>query len=119
MRAPPTAALGPPCYRVYIPKTRSERTAKAMKLFPHQCPVPKISSVNAAIIAARALAEALTNPAPAAPFYHFGDAHQQAIVDLDKIFESAIAKPALPIIVPPQPAVRTIPLSPLRMTILP
>ena len=63
--------------------------------------VPKTSSVDAAIVAARSLGEALTNPAPAAPFYQFGDAHHQAIFDVAKIFEIAIAKPALPSIVPP------------------
>ena len=63
--------------------------------------MPKTSSVDAAIIAARALTETLINPAHVAPFYQFGDAQQQAIVDLAKIFESAIAKPALPTSVPP------------------
>ena len=90
-----------------------------MQFFPHKRPVPKTSSVGAAIIAARALTEALTNPAPAAPFYQFGDAQQQAIIDLAKIFESAIAKPALPTSVPPRPALRKIPPPPLRVTIPP
>ena len=90
--------------------------------------MPKTSSVDASIIAERALTEALTNPAPAALFYQFGDAQQQAIVDLDGIFESAIAKSALPIIIPPQPAVQTIkptslrvkiPLESLRVTVPP
>ena len=79
-----------------------------MQFFPHQCPVPTTSSVYAAIIAARALAEALTNTSPAASFSQFDDAQQQAIVDLAEIFKITIAKPALPIIVPLQPAVQTI-----------
>ena len=90
-----------------------------MQFFPHQYLVPKTSSVDAAIIAVQALTEALTNPVPAAPFPQFGDAQQQAIVDLAKIFESAIAKPALPTSVPPRPEVRTIPPPPLRVTIPP
>ena len=68
----------------------------------------KTSSVDAAIIAERSLKEALTNPAPDGPFAQFGDAQQQAIIYLSKISESAIAKPALPITAPPQPAVRTV-----------
>ena len=71
--------------------------------------MPKTSSVDAAIVAERNLAGALTNPSPAALFSQFGDARQQAIVDLAKIFESAIAKPAPPIVVPPHPAVLTVP----------
>ena len=79
--------------------------------------MPKTFSLNAAIVAARSLTEALTNTAPAAPFYQFVDAQQQAIVDLAKIFESAIAKHALPIFVPPQPAVLTFTLPSLRVTL--
>ena len=116
--------LGPdpkhyPCYRLYVPNDRAERTTKTVQLFPHQFPVPKKSSVNAFIVAERALTEALTNPSPAAPCAQFGDAQHQAIVDLAEIFESAIAKPAIPSIAPPQPAVRTVtPLS-LRVPIIP
>ena len=70
------------CYRLYVPKTRAERITRTVQFFLHQCPELKTSSVNAAIVAVRALTEALTNPAPAAPFAQFRDAQQQAIVDL-------------------------------------
>ena len=93
------------CYRFYVPNARADCTAKTVQLFPHQFPVIKTSSVDASIIVARALTEVLTNPVPTALFYQFGDAQEQAIVDLAKIFESAIDKPALLIIVPPQPTV--------------
>ena len=96
------------CYRLYVPNTRSERTAKTVQFFPHLCPMPKTSSVDAAIVVARALTEALANPVPASPFAQFGDAQHQAIIDLAKIFESAIAKPALPSIVFPWAAVRAV-----------
>ena len=88
-----------------------------MQFFPHQCPVPKISSVDAAIVASRVLTEALTNPAPAALFYQFRNAQQKAIVDLAEIFESAIANTALPSIAPPQPAVRKVTPPSLRVPI--
>ena len=83
--------LGPapehyPCYRLYVTKTRAKRTANTVQFFPHQCPVPKTSSADASIIAAQALTEALTNLEPAALFAQFGDAQQQSIVDLAKIF---------------------------------
>ena len=101
---------------MYVPKTRSNNIAKTVQFFLHQCPVPKTSSVDAAIVAARALTEALINPAPAAPFSQFGNAYKKSIVDLSKIFEIAIEKPALPIIVPPQPTALTTPPVPLRVT---
>ena len=88
-------------------------------MFPHQCTVPKNSSVNAAIVTARDLTEALTNPASATPFAQFDDAQQKSIVDLAKAFESTIAKPALTIVVPPQPAVLTVPPPSQRVTIPP
>ena len=107
------------CYKLYGPKTRAERTAKTVQFFPHQCLVPKTSFVDAAIVAARALTKALTNPAPVASFSQFGDAHQQAIVILSKIFQSAIAKPALPIDITPQPAFLTVLPPSLRVIIHP
>ena len=81
--------------------------------------MPKTLCVDAAIIAEQALTEALANPAHSAPFAQFGKAQQQSIVDLAKIFESTIAKPALPIIVPMQPAFRTITQPSLWVTIPP
>ena len=60
------------CYRIYIPETRGERTAKTVKFFLHNGAMPNMSSSHAAIDAVRRLAEALSNPAPAAPFARFG-----------------------------------------------
>jgi hypothetical protein len=76
------------CYKVYIPKTRAERTAHTVDFFPHNCPVPKTSSADAATEAARALADALSNPVPASPFSHLGDAQLQAIKQLSSIFDN-------------------------------
>jgi hypothetical protein len=78
------------CYKVYIPKTRAERTAHTVEFFPHECPVPKTSSADAATDAARALADALANPAPAAPFARHGDAQMQAINELARIFTNTV-----------------------------
>ena len=107
------------CYRLYVPKTRAKFTYKTVQFLPHQCQVPKTPSVNAAIVAAQALTEALTNPSPAAPYARFGDAQQQAIADLAKIFKSAITNYALPSIIPPQPSVWTVPPPSLRVPIPP
>ena len=34
------------CHRVYIPKTRAERIAQTVKLFPHNCNVPQNTSTD-------------------------------------------------------------------------
>ena len=100
----------------FCPKDQSLAHLQNSAIFPHQCPIPKTSSVNAAIVEARALTEALTNPDPAASFTQFGDAKQQAIAELSKIFENAIENPAPPIGVPPQLAVLTVPPPSPRVT---
>ena len=47
-------------------------------------------SADEAVDAAQAFANALVNPAPAGPFFQFGDAQLQAIKDLPRIFATAI-----------------------------
>ena len=74
------------CYPVYIPKNRAERIVKTVDFFPHDCPVPKISSADDAVNAARALTDALANPM-LAPFAQIGDAQLQTIQKLDYIFD--------------------------------
>ena len=39
------------CHRVYIPKTRAERIAQTVKLFPHNCNVPQNTSADVAAAA--------------------------------------------------------------------
>ena len=46
------------CYQVYISVTRAKRIAKTVQLFPKSCLMPKTSSADAAVVAARALANA-------------------------------------------------------------
>ena len=66
-------------YRVYIPKTRAKRTAKTVQFFPHQCPVPKKSSSDAAVQAARDLTHPLLHPEPATLFAKIGADQMDAI----------------------------------------
>ena len=81
------------CYRVYIPKTRAERTAKTVKFFPHQCPVLKTSSRDAAVQASHELTHVLLHPAPATPFAKIGDNQMDAIQHLATIFDRAVPTP--------------------------
>jgi hypothetical protein len=73
--------------------------------------MPKTSSIDRATFAALDLADALQNPAPAAPFANFGQAQLDAIRQLAEIFQTAAAPP--PIQVPPTPAPTALPTAPL------
>ena len=55
------------CYRYYVSATANERTTETVSFFPHATPLPKISSIDAAIIAVNDLTYALTHPGPASP----------------------------------------------------
>jgi hypothetical protein len=81
------------CHRVYVSKTRAERIAKTVEFFPHNCPMPKTSSADAATQAARDLISALQNPAPAAPFATLGNEQLHAIRKLADIFQVATESP--------------------------
>ena len=47
------------CHKVYIPKTRSERTAKTVKFYLHKTPLPTNSIKETILLAAKNLTEAL------------------------------------------------------------
>jgi hypothetical protein len=81
------------CYRVYITSTASERIAKTVQFFPHNCAMPKLSSADAATRAAQDLVAALQNPSPAAPFATLGQDQMQAIRQLASIFASVTSAP--------------------------
>jgi hypothetical protein len=107
------------CHRVYIPATRAERIAKTVEFFPLHCAMPRTSSADAATQAARALIDALKNPAPAAPFATLGQSQLQAIQQLADIFQvntepSAATHTQPHHATPPTTAPRTV--SPPRVT---
>ena len=74
------------CHRVYIPKTRAERIAQTVKLFPHNCNVPQNTSANVAAAVAHRLIAALQNPAPNALFSENDKATAAALDRLANIF---------------------------------
>ena len=54
-------------HKVYIPKTRAKRIARAVEFFPHLYSMPTISSADAAMEAANDLISALQHPHPVSP----------------------------------------------------
>ena len=73
-------------YQVYTTKTQADRIVNTVEFFSHDCPVPKRSYSDAAVITACNLTDALTNPRPS-PFSQIGDAQLQAIQQLAHIFD--------------------------------
>jgi len=80
------------CYKVYINKTRAERTVDTVEFFPTQVNMPKLSSADAALKAAIDLIAALKHPHPAAPFAPLGDTKMNALEQLADIFSDALPR---------------------------
>ena len=91
-----TTPLHYQCYRIYIPDTRGERITKTVQFSSHNGAMPAIFSANAATDAARRIADALENPAPAAPFARFGAQNMYSIQQLADIFAANSAQPQKP-----------------------
>ena len=75
------------CYRCYVPATASERTVETFSFFQHATPLYRISSIDAAIIAANDLTYILTHPGPVSPTMILGDDKIKALQQLSDIFK--------------------------------
>ena len=64
---------------MYIPATRAERITKTVQFPPAYCPMPKTPSTYAAVVATRALSDALSHPTLASPFAKLGNSQLRAI----------------------------------------
>ena len=78
------------CYRCYVPKTRSERTARTVEFLPTTFGMPRLSSCDAAISAAQDLTKALRNPDPASVLSPPSLQQTEALQQLASIFQCAI-----------------------------
>jgi hypothetical protein len=74
------------CFRVYINKTKAERIVDTLDFFPARLTMPKHSSNDAIIKAAKDMIQALQEPHPATPFNVFGDKQLAALQQLANIF---------------------------------
>ena len=84
------------CHTVYVTKTRMERIARTVEFFPHDIDMPTTSSADNAAEAARMLAEALHNPAPASPFQTMGSDQMRALRQLSDLFTAAVPTDEVP-----------------------
>ena len=81
------------CHRCYVPTSRSERVAKTVEFFPHQCAVPYASAREDATHAAKSLADALNGYQSNCPYEAPGDAQMKAIKELSDIFTQLTTRP--------------------------
>jgi hypothetical protein len=90
------------CKNVYITATASERIVDTLKFFPHNSPMPQISSTARILMAAQDMKDALKHPHPDVPFATIGDDKITALATLSEIFIRKFTKPGANN-VPPSP----------------
>jgi hypothetical protein len=73
--------------RPRIPTTASERIVDTLEYFPHNCPMPQLSSTDRLLMAAQDMTDAFQNPHPDVPFAIVGDDTIAALADLAAIFK--------------------------------
>jgi hypothetical protein len=87
------------CQNVYISSTASGRIVDTLEFFPHNYQMPKLSSTNQLIMAAKDMTNALQNPHPEVPFAQIGDNTISALAELAAIFKLKLLQtppPTLP-----------------------
>jgi hypothetical protein len=82
------------CFKTYANKTAAAQISDTVELFPAQCPMPRLSSMDTAIKAALGLTDALRNQTPAAPFAKLGEERLAALQQLATIFRTSVTQPS-------------------------
>jgi hypothetical protein len=70
---------------VYISATSSERILDTLEFFPHNFPMPQLSSTERLIMAANDMSNALKNPHPEVPFAQVRDDAREASQNFQKV----------------------------------
>jgi hypothetical protein len=84
------------CQNVYISATASERIVDTLEFFPHNSPMPQLSSTGRLIMTANYMTYALKKPHPEVPFAHVGDKTITGLTQLEEIFKNKFQKPKSP-----------------------
>jgi hypothetical protein len=99
----PGWSLGPAmhhyrCQNVYITATASERIVDTLDVFPHNSPIPQMSSTDRVLMASQDMTDALKHPHPDIPFATIGDDIISALATLSEIFTRKFKKAEAPVI---------------------
>jgi hypothetical protein len=84
------------CQNVYISATASERKVDTLEFFPHNSPMPQLSSTYILIMAANDMSNKLKNPHPDRPFAQVGDDTIAALTKLAEISKNKFQKVKAP-----------------------
>jgi hypothetical protein len=80
------------CQNFYILATASERIVDTLEFFPHNSPMPQLSSTDRLIMSANDMTNALKNSHPDVPFAHVGDDTISVLTQLAEIFLNKFQK---------------------------
>jgi hypothetical protein len=83
----------------YITLTSSERIVDTLEFFPHNYPMPQISSIDRLLMTVHAMTDALKHPHPDVTFSTIGDDTIMALTTLAAIFKNKYKKPPAPVII--------------------
>jgi hypothetical protein len=81
---------------VYITATAIERIVDTLEVFPHNSPMPQMSSTDRILLAAQDMTDALKHPHPDVPFATIGDDTIAALEKLSEIFTRKFKKQEKP-----------------------
>jgi hypothetical protein len=84
------------CQNVYISSTTSERIVNTFEFFPHNSPMPQLSSTERLLVAANDMDNALKNPHPEVPFAQVGDGTIKTLAQLATTLKNKFQKPTAP-----------------------
>jgi hypothetical protein len=80
------------CKNVYITSTATKKIVDTLEFFPHNSPMPQISSTDRLLVAANNMTIALKHPHPDVPFTTVGDDTITALSQLAAIFKNKFQK---------------------------
>jgi hypothetical protein len=80
------------CQNVYISATASEHIVDALEFFPHNSPMPQLSSTDRLIVVDDYMTIALKHPHPEVPLAHVGDDTIIVLTQLAEIFKNKFQK---------------------------
>jgi hypothetical protein len=81
------------CQHVYITSTSSERIFDTLDFFPHNSPMPQMSSTDHILMAAQYTTDALKHPHPDVPFSTIREDTITALATLSEILTRKLKKP--------------------------
>jgi hypothetical protein len=84
------------CQNVYITATASEIIVDTLEFFPHNSPMPQMSSTDCILTAAQDMTDALKHTHPDVPFTTIGDDTIAALEKLSEIFTRKFKKQEKP-----------------------